>query len=576
LGGAILVLATLAAYHHSWSAPFVLDDEGSILANPTLRHLGSIRDVLSPPVGGGQTVGGRPVLNFSLAINYALSGTDVWSYHALNLAIHLAAGLTLFGIVRRTLQLRSAQALIAVGRGRRTPPQDPESAAFGDAALQSNATLLAFTVALLWTLHPLQTEAVTYVVQRAESMMGLFFLLTVYCFIRSLDAPQAGRWHALSVASCLLGIATKEVMVAAPLLVLLYDRTFVAGSFREAWQRRRRLYLGLAATWLLLGYLVVSTGGNRGGSVGFGVDVSWPAYVLTQFGAILWYLRLAFWPHPLVFEYGARWVDFSGVAPQALVVLALAAGTLAGLRRRSAAGFAGAWFFAILAPTSLMPGGVRMIVEHRMYLSLAAVVALAVLGMHAVAGRRSLPVFLAVAAGLGWLTERRNADYGSALALWSDTVAKSPGSVVARSNLGQALFQQNRVPEAMSEFEAALKINPAYPETHYNLGSAQLQQGRLPEAISQFQEALRLKPGYAKAHNNLGSAMFQTGQVASAISEYEEALRLDPDNANAHYNLACAFLKLGRMPEAIGEFEAALRLNPADAKAHNNLGNALS
>lgn len=583
-GGGVLALAVLAAYHNSFSAPFVLDDTFSITENRMIRHFWPIWDVLSPP-GGGLTVSGRPVLNLSLAINHAVSGTAAWSYHALNVIIHALAGLTLFGIVRRTLLGERCRSLLArvAAAGLAGDASAASSAALRsegrsrvNSLLQIDAVLLALAVAGIWTLHPLQTESVTYVVQRAESLMGLFYLLTLYCFIRSADSPKPGRWQALAVAACLLGMGTKEVMVSAPLLVLLYDRTFVAGSFREAWRRHRRLHLGLAATWLLLGYLVLSTGGNRGGSVGFGINVSWWTYALIQFPAIAHYLWLSLWPHPLVFEYGVlRAEHAAAIVPYALVVVLLVAGTLIALRRWPVIGFAGAWFFAILAPTSLMPGTTQMIVEHRMYLSLAAVIALLVPAMHALTGRRSLAVFLLAAAGLGWLTERRNHDYRSELALWSDTVLKSPGSAVAHNNLGKALMDLNRVREAMDEFEAVLKLNPGYAETHYNLGSALLQTGLMPEAIAQFEEAIRLKPDYAKAHNNLGNALIQTGRAVDAIKEYEEALRLSPEYANAHYNLACAHLQVQRVPEAIREFQASLRLNPDDAKAHNNLGNAL-
>ena len=176
------------------------------------------------------------MVNLSLAINYALGGMATWGYHALNLAIHILAGLTLFGVVRRTLL------------------QPSLLTRFGQAALS-----LALAVAVIWTIHPLQTEAVTYIAQRAESLMGLFYLLTVYCFIRGTESETPGIWYKLSVAACLLGMASKEVMISAPLMVLLYDRTFVGGSFRQAWERRRPLYMGLFGTWLLLGYLVVGT-----------------------------------------------------------------------------------------------------------------------------------------------------------------------------------------------------------------------------------------------------------------------------------------------------------------------------
>ena len=205
----LIALAGFAAYANSFSGPYVFDDLGSIPENPTIRQLWPIGRVLTPPPG--QTVSGRPLVNLSLAINYAFGGTGVAGYHLGNLLIHLLAGLTLFGIVRRTLVPKTRM-----------------------------ATQLACAVALLWTLHPLQTESVTYLIQRAESLMGLFYLLTLYCFIRWIDADvgakrarvplqsgsgsrqafvESGRsngWAWLSGLCCLLGMASKEVMVSAP------------------------------------------------------------------------------------------------------------------------------------------------------------------------------------------------------------------------------------------------------------------------------------------------------------------------------------------------------------------------
>ena len=121
----------------------------------------------------------------------------------------------------------------------------------------------------------------TYLSQRAESLMGLFYLFTLYCFIRGSEAAGGHLgWWLLAVAGCLFGMATKEVMVSAPVIIVLYDRTFVAGSFREAWQRRKGLYLALAATWLLVGYEFIAAA-DRGGTAGFGIGISWWSYALT-------------------------------------------------------------------------------------------------------------------------------------------------------------------------------------------------------------------------------------------------------------------------------------------------------
>jgi tetratricopeptide (TPR) repeat protein len=604
----MIVLAALAVYYNSFSVPLIFDDALSIINNPTIHKLES---AFSPPPN--ECVGGRPILNFTFALNYALAGLNVWGYHAFNLLIHALAGLTLFGLLRRTLS------------------RPPLNGRFGVAALP-----LALAVAVIWTVHPLQTEAVTYLSQRAESLMGLFYLLTLYCFVRGVESaefwgsPSTGSghsspkgavcherrpktgvgWQILSVLACLIGVWTKEIIVTAPVMVLLYDRTFVAGSFRESWSRHWWYYLGLAGTWLPMVHLIASL---RQRGIGFDQGVTWWGYALTSCRSVVLYLKLAVWPHPLVLDYGFDVVRHAiVVVPYALILAGLVAATAIALWRRPVMGFAGAWFFLILAPaSSVIPIAGQPMAEHRMYLSLAAVITVGVLGLYAWIGQRSLIIFMAAAIGLGWLTLQRNKDYRTALAIWSDTVAKCPGNPRAHNNLGDALInipghlsaaisayetavridpdfpiaQNNlgcalknipgRLPEAIGHFTTAFRLKPNYAIAHDNLGIALYQAGRLPEATVQFKEALRIKPDDAEAHNNLGIALNQAGRLPEAIAQLQEAVRIDPDYAEAHCNLGTCFGRTGRVSEAIDQFVEAVRINPDYAEAHKNLGIAL-
>jgi hypothetical protein len=190
LGGVVIALAVLAAYGNSLHGPFVFDDLTSIPENPTIRHLADLGQVLSPPSVAGTSVAGRPLVNFTLAMNYAWGGLDVVGYHAFNIVIHLLSGLTLFGIGRRTLMRFPARAFspASVPRGSGAVGTNPDQKA------DLIPLLLAFAVALLWSLHPLQTESVTFVVQRTESLMGLFYLLTLYCFIRGAASSRPRLW----------------------------------------------------------------------------------------------------------------------------------------------------------------------------------------------------------------------------------------------------------------------------------------------------------------------------------------------------------------------------------------------
>jgi tetratricopeptide (TPR) repeat protein len=552
LAAAAVALAALAAYANSFAVPFLLDDSAAIATNPSVRSLGR---ALSPPPG--TPVSGRPLLNLSFAANYALGRQQPWGYHALNLLIHVSAGLALLGIVRRTLTLR-----VLAGRYGRDGP------------------LLALLAALLWTVHPLQTEAVTYVSQRAESLAGLLCLLALYLFVAA-DASASARWWRLgSVLACLMGALTKEVIATAPLLLLLYDRTFLAGSLRAALRLRWRYYLAAAAsTWIPLA-LLARGHGSRG--VGFGLGIGPWDYALTSCRSLATYIGLAFWPHPLVFDYGMDAVRSPAeVWPQGLLVVALLAAGAFALWRRPAAGFLFAWFFIVLAPTtSFIPVAAQPMAEHRAYLALAAAACAAVLVLHRVLGRWcALPLVAAVLL-LACITHLRNGDYRSEEAIWTDTLARRPGNVRAHCAYGFVLSQRpGGLPRAIEQYEAAVRLDPGYVDAHNKLGIALAQTpGRLPEAIAQFEEALRLDPRFVRAHDSLGAALAGIpGRLPDAVSEFEEALRIDPGYAPAHNDLGLALAgQPGRLGEAIAQFEEAIRIDPDFPQAHNALGVALA
>jgi tetratricopeptide (TPR) repeat protein len=620
LAAALIAGAGLLAYANTFSAPFVFDDTNAITNNPSIRHLAT---ALTPPVSAGSAAA-RPLVNLSFAFNYALGGERVEGYHALNLLIHLAASLALFGLVRRTLLLPRLRAH------------------WGAAALP-----VAFFTALLWTVHPLLTESVTCIAQRTESLVGLWYLLMFYGLARAAEAdektrarlqsrplfavatgvpacgiggnvqtgrqgrlplqgpptlqtsprspstgsehsppdelarherrPKAGvEWLALSFAACLLGMLTKEVMVAAPLLAVCYHALLVDGSWRAAWQRRRKFFSLLALTWIPLAWLVAHNQ-SRYGAAGFGLGVAWWEYALTECRALVRYLALSFWPHPLVLDYGDAVVRHPGeVWPQALLIAGLLATTAVAVFRKLPAAFAGLWCFAILAPSSsVLPLITQTIAEHRMYLPLACLIVLAVTGSYALAGRRSYLFLAPLAVVLLVLTVQRNAVYRTALGLWADTVARAPDNARAHNNLANLLDDAGRGDEAERSYERAITLQPGYALAHFNLANLLARQNRLDDAIARYRESLRLEPGSADTHLNLGNTYALQGRWPEAKAEFDAALRLNPEDAAAHNNLGDALFHLNRPAEAVPHYEAALRVfsNPT---FHFNLGTSLA
>jgi tetratricopeptide (TPR) repeat protein len=371
-------------------------------------------------------------------------------------------------------------------------------------------------------------------------------------------------------------MASKEVMVTAPLIVLLYDRTFVAGTFREAWNRRRWSYVSLGSTWILLGWLVLEMGGgDGGGTCSASPNITRWQYLCTQAEGIVRYLKLSFWPYPLVVDYGTYVARNPAVIVPCMVFLAvLGIATIVALWRRPVWGFVGAWFFAILAPSSsVVPLATQTLAEHRMYLPLAAVVTLGIVGLRGLIGRRWLIAAVVLAVALGGLTIRRNSDYRSALSIWTDTAAKCPDNARALAGLGGALFQDGRAAEAIPILQRALQLNPNLPD--YVLGAALLRVGRFAEVIPIYERALRLDPNQAEVCNDLGNALAGVGRVTEAIQRYEQALRLKPGFPEAHNDLGATLYASGRMPEAIQHYRQALQGNPDYIEAEYNLGLAL-
>ena len=484
---AALVVAalTVVAFINSFFGVFVLDDIHEIERNPHLA--GSFWEAMTQ----GKILPPRPLPYLTFALDHRLWGVRPYGYHLLNVAIHATAALALFSLVRRSLLTPGVRQRFA-GR----------------------ATLLATVIAILWAVHPLQTQAVTYVYQRIESLTGMCMLVCLACYARAAPAQAGGRWDgrwlAGSLAAAAGAMASKENAVVLPLLVLAWDWFFVALPTGEAeapsdgrlrawlvglWPRRW-FYAGLTASWGILAAVLL---GQSAEYQEFRELQHQPwHYLLTQSEVILYYLRLAVWPVGQQIDY-ASWPVAESLAevwPEFLTVGLLVAVTAVGTLRRQAWAAPGVLFFLALAPTSSLMPIEAVANEHRMYVALAAVVTVVVLAADAagrwlaarrpdswLADRRLGPALAGVViVALIGLTQLRNQLYATQLGVWYDLLAKDKGSFRAYHSMANTLDAEGDVILALQMAEQAIRLRPSC-EVLGKLAEARWQAGDRDVAI---------------------------------------------------------------------------------------------
>ncbi len=601
----VLWLVIAAAYSNAITGEFLFDDLDAIVKNKSIQSILPFSQSLWAPQDA--PTAGRPVVNFSLALNYRAGALDVAGYHLVNIAIHcLNSGLLL---------LLCYRTLINLGWNRNQP---------------TLVWTVSAAMAGLWALHPIQTESVTYLTQRTELLMAFFLLLTLYAALRAWEATERMGsivWQSIAVVSCGLGMASKEVMVVAPVLVVLYDVTMHRCSILTMLKRRWALYLGLMATWCILAALMATN--PRGQTIGFGHEMKPLDYLTTQFWAITHYLWLVLWPAKLCGDYGVLLVtDVGAWLPRLCVLIAIAIATLYAWFRHRSLAFLGGWFFLTLAPTSsFVPIISEPIAERRMYLPLAAVVVIIVLAATACLQRLFfskvslasnsflsqmvlvIPAIILIAA-YAYGTFARNTVYQSELMFWTDVVEKRPDNSRGLANLGLMYAKEKKLELAKTSFERAIELAPTNADAHFNLGVWYSDQGLASEAIPYYLRAIELRPGMSYARCNLGKCYIEQGRFDEAMEQFNQALAstpslakalysrgllysiqrrydeasedllaaidADPDVSIQHFQLGNVYLALKRFGHAAERYRTAIRLDPTLAGAHLNLGAALA
>ena len=583
----IMAVLLFALYGRAIDSPLFFDDHIAILENKSIT-------TLWPPIGDSQhrgplnpepelPVSARPLVNLSFAVNHYFAGLVPRGYHQVSVVFHLANSLLLWLIVRRTLRLPYFAGRFAASAG-----------------------WLAFALATLWAIHPLQTEVVAYATQRTELMMAFFYFATLYCSLRywSLLAPAVADqpetlpakgpgqnsvatgsdpaassrhlWLALSVLSCLCGMASKEVMVSAPVIVLLFDRAFVSGSLMNALRRSWPLYVGLCATVGLLLFLIADA--PRSESAGFHLHISAVSWWYTQSKVLLMYLKLVVWPSPLLIHSEFPYLQTIGESWLYVAVVAvLAAATLVLLYRNTAIGFLATFVFAILSPTFVIPIVTEMAAERRMYLPLTAILATLIIGGYglvkhysssltlpqkATLNRGTLALLLVIVLAFWLVSANRVANYNDPLKLFAQVIQVEPMNHVAHQNMAYHLQAVGEDKQALEHYREAVRVRPDSIQGRFGLCSLLLKTGQNAEAIEELKKTVVLVPNDAPMRNNLASALSVAKRYEEAIEAYKATLKLEPNNPTIYRNFGITLQEAGKYPEAIEAFQCGLRLSP--------------
>jgi len=578
----ILLISAVAflVYSNTFRVPFTFDETVYIENNPAVRDLSYYKDPskidktgsISPAVK--QSFRTRMLGHLTLALNFKLHGYDVAGYHIFNLALHISNSILVYLLLLLTFRTPLFRRKTEAGT---SPPYD----------------LIALFPALIFSAHPVQTEAVTYIAQRFTLLAAFFYLLSLVLYVRARLAPGPSGYllFPASAICAVLAMITKENAFTLPFVVAIYEFIFFEGSIKK----RINYLLPILLTMPIIPLMIFFGGQGKGidetmRTMGVSQGISRLDYLLTQFRVIVTYIRLIFLPVGLNLDYDYP-VFKSVFEPEvfaSLVFLLSIAGVGVYILFRSLKhenpgllrllSFGIFWFFATLSVESSIVPLADMIFEYRLYLPLAGFIPALIVGGFLLAERLKInrkalfASLIAVVLALSAAAYARNSLWQDPVRLWEDTARKSPLKARPHFNLGISYLKKGRLREAEREFKAAIALMPGNPEFHEHLANFYEREGRLPEALAQLERAIALKPDFARAHNLMGIVLSREGRLDEAEMAFSKAIALQPDYAEAHGNIAIFYEQRGNTERAFAAYQNAVRLNPGNPDIRNALG----
>lgn len=537
---AVIVVAVFVAYSPAIRGAFLWDDDDYVSKNELLTASDGLKRIWFSVDSPSQYF---PLVYTTFRIEHAIWGLETTGYHVVNILLHLANAFLIYLILRR-LKVK------------------------GD-----------WLAAAIFALHPVHVESVAWITERKNVLSTLFYLLAVLSWMRFTERSKY-RYYGLTLGLTALALFAKTTACTLPAALLLVS--WVRGEKID--RRKVALMLPVLALGIGMGLVSVWWEVNRQGTTGAEFNFSMVQRILLAGHALWFYLGKLVWPAGLTFSY-PRWSVDAGQPVQYVWVLAciLAVAAMWIWRRRLGRGpiAAGIFFAASLVPLigfiPLYTFRYSFVADHYQYVASIGPIALVAAGLAAFGERtKSLETCRYVLSGLvvavlGVLTWTQAHAYGGPEALWRDVIAKNPSSWLAQNNLANVLDREGRTEEAMPYYEAALRLNPDYPEGQINMGIALVDLGRYEEALPHYKKAIELSPTWADAYYDHGVALGKLRRFDEAIEQYAKAIDCRHDYMDARNNLGVALIDKGRLDDAISVFREALAIEPEFPNLHNNL-----
>ncbi|MFH2063799.1 MAG: tetratricopeptide repeat protein [Pseudomonadota bacterium] len=574
-----LLLAVLPLYSNTLHVPFLFDDLGNIISNPSIRMTDfSLENLLTAAQKG--SLENRPIANISFALNYYWHGDHVFGYHLVNILVHVISGLFLYGFISITQKVYPCRSF--------------------------SHRAIPFFAAAIWLVHPVQTQSVTYIVQRMNSMASMFYMISMCCYakgrLRMLESRSGRKTEernsrsAISIypipvsfyffgamTSGFMAVGTKEIAATLPLFLLLYEWFFFQ-DMKFSWLKRNWFrFLLIFSFVLLIAFLYLGENPfEKIENLYDRRDFTMMQRLFTEFRVVIFYIGLLLFPHPSRlnlehdFPLSGSLTDPPTTVICLCVIIVCIGFSLWKAKKERLLSFCILWYFGNLVIESSVIG-LEIIFEHRLYLpSMMACLMPVVLSYRYIGINRVTAGFLCmVVVVFSIWTYTRNQTWADEITLLTDCVAKSPNKFRPHYNLGIALAEQGRSDEAVNQYMEALKIDSGKASLHNNLGLELFIQGKREQAIFHYKEALRLQPDFVYAHINLGAALLRDGKPDQAMKHCREAIRIKPGSAQAYNCIGNIQYFQNNMAEAIVSYSNALKMDSRYIGAARNLAAAL-